>query len=66
MRNVLGSAGSRLRYAAAISDASSFSDDERNGSDHEGLDGSSGHFDRDEEAFDCRLDALIRAKPKKM
>ena len=52
---------SESESADSSSDASSFSDDERSGSDHKGLDGSSGDFDRDEEkAFNCRLDALIR------
>ena len=54
---------SESESADSCSDASSVSVDEPSASDHEGVDESSGD---EEEAFDRRLDALIRAEAEKM
>ena len=54
---------SESESADSCSDASSVSVDKPSVSDHEGVDESSGD---EKEAFDRRLDALIRAEAEKM
>ena len=54
---------SESESADSCSDASSVSVDEPSASDHEGVDESSGD---EEEVFNRRLDALIRAEAEKM